>query len=279
MRPMLHHTPIAHPDSTPMTDAWLLHGILGSGRNLRTFAQKLVKAVPTLRLWLVDHRGHGESPPGEPPQTLDACVADLTALAVHLGIQPAAALGHSFGGKVALAWARQKPLGLQQVWVLDALPGPGTPEREASDASVVAVVQALRAIPLPLPDRQALGPALAAQGISPAVIAWMSTNLRPVAGGFSWKFDLDVVEALLASYFAVDLWPVLETPPPGVRIDVVRAGRSQRWTKPVLDQFAAVSSHQPERVALHVLPAAGHWLHVDDPDGLVALLAPGLGKL
>ncbi|MEZ4466088.1 MAG: alpha/beta fold hydrolase [bacterium] len=56
---------------------------------------------------------------------------------------------------------------------------------------------------------------------------------------------------------------------PGARaVHVVRAGRSDRWDAATLQRLAASA------VDVRVLPDAGHWLHVDDPEGLLALLDP-----
>jgi pimeloyl-ACP methyl ester carboxylesterase len=53
-----------------------------------------------------DQRGYGESPlPGEPFSYVD----DLAALLDHLGIESAALVGNSFGGKVAIELALEQP--------------------------------------------------------------------------------------------------------------------------------------------------------------------------
>lgn len=56
-----------------------------------------------------DLRGHGDSPRGELPFTLDDLVADLEALRVRLGIERAHFIGHSLGGMIIPAYARAHP--------------------------------------------------------------------------------------------------------------------------------------------------------------------------
>ncbi len=267
-----NHAIVQAPGAEPTATAFLLHGILGSLRNLRTFAVHLAAATPNLRYVLVDLRGHGDSHAAPPPHTLQACADDLVALARHLDVQPCAVVGHSFGGKVALAYARQRPPGLRQVWVLDATPAMRAGAEEDPHA-VELLIQALRDVPQPFADRTAVVAELAQRGFDPAICQWMTTNVKPGPGGLVWRFDLQVVEELLLSYFLQDDWPLLRDPPPGVRIDVVRAERSDRWTPDILSAFSTMPT---DRVVLHLLRDAGHWLHADNLEGLVALLAPSL---
>lgn len=247
---------------------FLLHGILGNRANWRSFARRLAAALPGGSVVTVDHRHHGDSRGAPPPDTLDACADDLAALAASLGVRPYVVVGHSFGGKVALAYAERHPDGLAQAWVLDAPPGAG--DRGGEDHEVPRVLAALRDLPLPLARRDQVVSELRARGLSQPIALWMTTNLTAVDGGWGFRFDLDGAERLLRDYFARDGWPVLERPRTSPAIEVVRAERSDRWDPATLARFAALPPGVPTR--LHLLPAAGHWLHADNPDGLLALL-------
>lgn len=260
------------PGSEPFATVFVLHGILGSSRNVRTLAVHLAAATPGLRYVLIDLRNHGDSTGAAPPHSIAACAHDLLALAAHLGVQPVAVVGHSFGGKVALAYARLAPAGLRQVWVLDATPQARSGADESPHA-VEALIATLRDVPQPLENRQAVVRELAARGCPPEICQWMTTNVRPGAGGLVWRFDLPAVEQMLASYLQEDAWPLLDDPPPGLRIDFVRAERSDRWTPDILQRFHDLPG---DRVGLHLLRDAGHWLHADNLSGLVALLSPSL---
>ncbi len=269
----LHHVRVTAPGAEPRQWAWMLHGILGSGQNLRTFARRLAEAEPSWGFLLVDLRNHGESPTPAGPQTLEACADDLLALSEAIGIEPRTAIGHSFGGKVAMVWGeRSEARGrtVDRVWALDVPPGrPDVPL--ASQSEVVRVVGALRSIPTPLARRDAVVVELTRRGFSTGLAQWMTTNLRMTEAGFVWKFDLDAVEQMLRAYADTDLWPWLASPVRRARVDVVRAARSERWSDEELARF-----EQPG-LTLHLLPDAGHWVHVDNPDGLLALLRGNLG--
>jgi len=252
------------PGSSPGQVGLLLHGILGSGRNWRTFARKLVVRTPDVAWVCVDLRNHGESRGAPPPHTVTTTADDLLAVTSQVG-SPTHVVGHSFGGKVALRYAERHPGTLQRVWVLDSRVDADPP---SDDNEVALVMKALRETRLPIPDRQTLANDLVTRGFSVSLSQWMTTNLRRQGEGFGWAFDLSAIEEMIDDYWRLDLMSVLADPP--CRVDLVRAGRSDRWGPDTLDRIRAVAS--PE-VHLHVLPNSGHWIHVDDPEGLLALLA------
>lgn len=72
---------------------------------------------------------------------------------------------------------------------------------------------------------------------------------------------------------------MLEDPPKGAHIAMVRASKSDRWTPDILERLEAAAKKNPDRVSYHILENAGHWLHTDNPGGLIAIMAPYLAKI
>lgn len=74
------------------------------------------------------------------------------------------------------------------------------------------------------------------------------------------------------------------SPPPNTTLNILRAMRSNRWDPDTLAAVhAAVSAtKQPAavrgRTRYHELPDAGHWVHADNPKGLVKLMLPSLAE-
>ena len=252
--------------------AFVLHGVLGSGQNFRRFTQMLAGERPEYRYVLVDLRHHGQSTGAPRPNTLSACAADLTELGHALGAQPQVLIGHSFGGKVAVEYARQGAPSLEQVWVLDSVPGA---QEEVNQTEVSAVMAAVRAVPMPAASRRDVVTHLTGHsGLSSGLGEWMTTNLKRQGDHYVWTFDLKGIEELMADYYQVDLWEFLAQARQRPEFRLVVAERSDRWTPELRARARALPAQS--RVIYHDLPNSGHWVHVDNPEGLLRLIVTHL---
>jgi pimeloyl-ACP methyl ester carboxylesterase len=266
----LHHEPIARSGASPARWLVALHGILGSGGNWRGIARKVVERRPEWGVHLVDLRQHGQSEPGEPPNTVAACAEDVRALATELG-QVAAVAGHSFGGKVALATRALRPPGLLQTWLFDSSPG-ARPDRATNASDTVAQLLALmERLPRTWPKREAFVDAVVADGHGRPLAQWLAMNVvAQPHGGYALRLDLAAIRALVADYLAQDLWASALDPALGA-LELVIATRSDVVNAADRARVATPPPH------LHVdLVEAGHWLHIDAPDAVVDLLATRL---
>ncbi len=169
--------------------------------------------------------------------------------------------------------------------------------------STGAVLAAIAALPLPAPSRASATAALATSpGVDPATAAWLASQLVPAsargrpsaaaaraapgrtagggggppAPGLVWGFDAGGAASLLASYTSTDCWGTASSPPPCVAVHVVRAAASDRWSAAEGERLATAGGGRtasvPGRLTAHLLPDAGHWLHVDNFEGLLALM-------
>lgn len=266
--PLLHHTILPSSSESASRTIFVLHGILGSGNNLRGLAQGLLAADPKARCVLVDLRMHGRSQGFSAPHDIDACANDLAQLAQDLNIAPTEVIGHSFGGKVALAFAEKMP-SLRRVALIDSSPFE-RPHRRGSEHTL-SVVEMLEQLPERFASRPAFVEYVTARGFSRMIADWLAMNLDRLDEGFRFRLDMSAIRALIDDYFARDFWHVIEHS--SARMDLVIGGRSDVWQPEDLARAHALQTEQPERVHLHMLPQAGHWVHVDDPEGLLSALA------
>jgi len=88
-----------------------LHGVTSHGRH---FA-KLANALPDFHVLAPDLLGHGSSP-YEPPWDLET---HIDAIVETVGTQPAALIGHSFGGRLAFEIAARAPKLVPRLVLLD----------------------------------------------------------------------------------------------------------------------------------------------------------------
>jgi len=265
--PTLNTSLVRATGAEPTRVVAFLHGILGTGGNLRGLAQAFVQADPSLLGLLVDLRLHGKSRGFAPPHDIDACAGDLVALEATLGLPIAGVVAHSFGGKVALAYHARRPA-LERVVLLDSDPG-SRPDRVGSEQTT-AVIEMLDRLPKLYAKREEFIEQVHADGHSRAIADWLAMNLERTPAGLELRIDLLGIRALLDSYFASDLWPVLEAS--GAQLDVVIGGRSRVWDEAHLARIQQLASGKPGRVRAHVLAEAGHWVHADDPSGVRAAL-------
>jgi pimeloyl-ACP methyl ester carboxylesterase len=225
----------------------------------------MVAARPEWGVNLVDLRLHGQSRGFEPPHVLASCVHDLIVLANELDVSPDAILGHSFGGKVALMAA--PALRPRQVWVIDS-----TPSRRTPGGGAVRMLQILRRLPTHFASRSEAVAALEAEGVAAPVAHWMATNVELDGERFVWRIDPDDMQSLLDDFFRRDLWDVVERPPAGTEIHMVRASESDVLPAHELARLRAVASDAVHGYEIH----GGHWLHEDNPAGLLDLLVERL---
>lgn len=272
MSPVLAHEHVV-PEGTDRTsdvDVVYLHGIFGAGRNWRSIARRVAEGAGAAGL-LVDLRLHGGSVGFLPPHTIGACAEDVRQLLEVGGERPADVVGHSFGGKVALALGRRPPPGLRRMWVVDADPSAGE-----GGGAARRMLEALRDRPGPFADREEAVRSLGEEGFEPLVARWMATNLEERDEGLRWGLNLDGMEALLEDYARTDLWSVVEDPPGRIEVHVVKAEGSG-----VLDEEACrrveAAGERHGRTRLHRLEG-GHWLNVANPDGLVELLTERMAR-
>jgi esterase len=259
---------LAAGDDTTL-DLVMLHGIYGRGRNWQAVARSVGAARPDVACWLIDLPHHGGSAPGVHGDTITGVALDVLDWASASRVSLRVVLGHSYGGKVALAMAerlRGRPL---QVWVIDS-----TPDVKAPSGSAWDMLSAVRSLPDRFASREQAQAALQARGYELPVAQWMTTNLVRDGETFRWQMDFDAMERLLRDFFVTGVWPVLESPDPQHDIHVVKATRSNAIAPDTLTRIRAASDR---RVHLHERDG-GHWIHAEHPEAITQLLLEHLPR-
>ncbi len=224
----------------------LLHGLFGSAGNFGVAQRRLAQ---DRRVVALDLRNHGSSPHAA-AMDYPTLAHDLIETMDALGLSSPAVLGHSMGGKVAMAAALLHPGRLGRLVVADIAPVP-------YDAHFRGIGTAMQAL-IPGLSRSQADAALAATIPEAALRGFLLQNFRP---GTGWRIGLDQIVAALPS---IEGWNVTGSYP-GPALSIL--GERSEYVLP---------EHRPRLRALFpairftTLPDAGHWLHADAPDAFVA---------
>jgi esterase len=242
--------PLAHT-RVGAGDTIYLHGFLGSGRNLSTLARRLGGGV------LVDLPGHGESPPLPPGADLAELARQVLDTVAEIGIPAARFVGHSLGGRVALRALLDRPAAVTGITLLDITPSPL--DGHASEQ----VLEVLCAAPAQASSRDEMRRGLLAGGLEPALADWLLMNVTPGTPA-RWRFDREALAALHPRVNAEDLWPAVER-----RLAPLRCVRGARSPYVPDDDARRMESAGCPVETVN----AGHYVHVEALDQVVALLA------
>jgi pimeloyl-ACP methyl ester carboxylesterase len=198
----------------------------------------------------LDLRNHGASPHAA-TMSYPEMAADVAETLRAEGAWPAAVIGHSMGGKTAMALALTRPEGVARLLVADIAP-------VAYPTPLFArYVAAMRAIPLrPGLTRKEADAALVDAVPNPGLRGFLLQNLLFTADPPRWRVALDVIAAEMG---AIGGWPELPGTYGG---DVlVLAGDASDYIRPA--HHALFTRLFP--AARFATIQAGHWLHAENP--------------
>jgi pimeloyl-ACP methyl ester carboxylesterase len=233
----------------------LLHGLFGAAKNLGVIARALSAHARVVSL---DMRNHGDSPHAT-QMDYATMAADIAETMDSLAIPSALIAGHSMGGKTAMALALAHPARVQKLVVMDIAP---LTYHHGYDAYIAA----MRAIPLtPQLTRHAADAALQAVVPEAPMRAFLLNNL--ILGATPrWRLALPEIAAAMPGLLA---WanPPGATPYTGPTL-FLRGANSDyvpdsAWAA-ILDKFPAAEEKK--------IANAGHWLHAEQPDAVIAAL-------
>ncbi|MFV0406078.1 MAG: alpha/beta fold hydrolase [Propioniciclava sp.] len=243
-----------------------LHGLLGQGKNWATVANVLGDQGPAL---LLDLPNHGRS--DWTPDLSYPALADQIATELQQHLDPSgriAIVGHSMGGKVAMALALRHPELVRGLVVVDIAPDDSREGYGFDD-----LLAALRHLDLAAVTSRAHADAVLAPSIPDSgTRAFLLQNLRQTPAGWSWRPNLTLLAERLptisgwpadlrGSYSGPTLWLR------GERSDYVRTEH-----RPLIRELFP-------RALVVTIKDAGHWVHADNPTDVTTTIVRFLSSL
>ena len=343
---LLHHRTVGKGPKV----CYVLHGLLGSGRNWQSFVKSLHDLNQSWRFMMIDLRGHGHTERNgfAAPHTIHSCVEDLERLASTSGIWPNAKIGHSLCGKVLLQLANSPKIiqnfqshstltdSVIEQFIVDSFPGRVRPDFQVNEQdSVTNVLKIVQTSPYPIPSRNWVMEECRKANLSLPTAQWLSSNVirldhhqqvafsssshatvshKDDAEGYTWLFDPTTAAELYQSHNQLDLWHILGArssasaydlddsyhlsqehhnhsvhesshdhikvlgPPKNCNVNLIMASKSARWSTPSMarkvSEAKSFSASHPNRGNVSVQSVhAGHWIHAENPSGLLDVMS------
>lgn len=243
---MLATTRHGDGDGRPLIIA---HGLFGSARNWGVIARGLSADRPVIA---VDMRNHGASPWTE-RHTYPEMAHDLAeVITAHGGV--ADILGHSMGGKAAMALALSHGEIVSRLIVADIAP-------VSYGHSQLKYLAAMRAVDLDAVGTRRDADRQLQQSVSePAIRAFLLQSLD--VPGRAWRLNLDTLERDMEAIMA---FPKIKASYHGPTL-FLSGGASDYVDvkhRPIIHELFP-------RARLAALPDAGHWLHAEKPADFIA---------
>lgn len=276
-------------NESPTSTIVFLHGLLGNGKNLRTFAREFCRQQQARGI-LVDLPGHGASKhcieaTTSVPNCLTGLNRTLQAAGIEESVDSWSLVGHSMGGRIALQYASHHDTFTQpnRLILLDTVPG----GLNSSVMHVMTVAEKLLPVlgQTKFTRKELVHTLINEHGIDGATAQWLGGSYDTQTREFS--FSLEGAKNLVESFFepvnpekknsfVETIERVLKLNSRVERVDIVRGGRNLSWNlvKDQVSQLEALEQSPPSKSLLrvHLLANAGHWVHTDDLPGLINVL-------
>jgi esterase len=243
--------PAAIPAGAPLV---LLHGLFGQARNFGQVQRALAQRWRVIGL---DLRNHGASPHA-PDMRYATMAEDVLETLAALGALPAALIGHSMGGKVAMRAALLRPEAVERLLVADIAPVVYPPHNHP-------MVAAMRTVPLHDGLTRAAADAALADAVPEASVrAFLLQNLRLGAPPV-WRIGLDEIAAAMSE---IEGWDgPADATYPGRTLFV--AGETSDYIR---TEYRPTIRAPFPAARFVTVKHAGHWVHADNPAGFLAVV-------
>jgi len=231
----------------------ILHGLFGSSRNWTSIAKKLSENFQIIN---VDLRNHGGSDHAD-TMTYHEMAEDIYQLLNECNLEQASLIGHSMGGKVAMAFALNHQIVIKNLVVLDI--APVSYRRE-----YIHLIEALLRLPVnEINNRKQADEALQSDIPETPLRQFLLQNLMQDGDGFRWRINLGVIKTSIediAGFPEAESGTIYKGP-----VLFLRGENSDYISS---EYFSVIEKYFPNS-NIHTIKDAGHWLHAEQPQAVL----------
>ncbi|BAJ02007.1 hydrolase, alpha/beta fold family [Shewanella violacea DSS12] len=243
----------------------LIHGLFGNLDNLKGLSKSLEETHQVVR---IDVPNHGLSPHWQ-KMDYPLLAQAVIELMDNLQLERAHILGHSMGGKIAMATALANPDRVTSLIAADIAPVSYQQRHDNVFAGLENINLAS------LNSRSDALKQLLAAGLDEGTAQFLLKNLSRTDQGFSWKMNLAGLKScykdLIAWHNDIETQGFLQYKKPTL---FIRGGDSDYVTA---EHRQAIISQFP-RVQAKTIEGTGHWLHAQKPAMFNRIVADFLNK-
>ncbi|XP_010221264.1 PREDICTED: alpha/beta hydrolase domain-containing protein 11 [Tinamus guttatus] len=195
------------------------------------------------------------SSPHSPLMSYEAMSLDVQHLLARLGVTKCVLLGHSMGGKTAMALALQRPDLVERLIAVDI-----SPSTTAAVSEFSAYVAAMKSVQIPDGLPRSAARRLADEQLRPVVQLaelrqFLLTNLVEVEGRYVWRVNLEAISHHLSDIMN---FPVFHKPYPGPTLFL--GGSNSPYISP--KDYPEIRRLFP-KADIQFIEGAGHIVHQD----------------
>ncbi|EPL9572425.1 esterase [Providencia rettgeri] len=241
---LLNHT--IHKAENPLSNSpvVLIHGLFGDLNNLGVLGRDLQYYFDTIQ---IDVRNHGDSFRAE-QMSYQQMAQDVITLIKSLGYEGATLIGHSMGGKIAMAATEIAPNFIEKIVAIDIAPVAYQVRRHDKIFAALDAVTTEHA-----KNRQDAAAIMRNEINEEGVIQFLLKSFKQG----EWKFN---IPALKANYENIIGWktvPVWDKP-----VLLIPGGNSPYVQAEYKDEITA----QFPNAKAWIVADTGHWVHAEKPD-------------
>lgn len=248
--PRLYFQDYPGPDGEPPLA--LLHGLFGSGTNWRGVARRLCR---DRRVLVMDMRNHGRSFHDE-DMTYPAMARDILDTLDAEGVDCAHLLGHSMGGKAAMAAALAAPGRVERLIVVDIAPVIYTHTH-------MPLIEAMRKLDVGgLGSRAEADEQLSAAIEDRMLRQFLLQSLEKTGNGYRWRLNLDALKHGMEDLVGFPDLNGRSFDGPALFLHGADSDYVQPEQRPGIERYFPYAEYA-------AVENAGHWVHAEQPEALI----------
>jgi pimeloyl-ACP methyl ester carboxylesterase len=241
----------------------IVHGLYGSSDNWLTVGKKLSTRY---KVYMLDQRNHGRSPSSD-DHSYEALKEDLADFFEQHQIKKAILIGHSMGGKTAMAFAADYPEKIEKLVIVDIAPKDYFRLNDDSQYYLhKSIMQAMLELDFSqMETRKDIENYLSLRIDNLSIVQFLLKNVHRKKENhqFEWRINIrvlydnldEIISGVNEKWFE-DRQPIFNYPVLFIK------GENSKYIQQ--EDLASIRQIYPDAI-IKVIPDAGHWLHAEQP--------------